>query len=122
MKDEETTLRELKEHVHRFNVERNWDQFSNVKDLAIDISVEAAEILELFVFKTDKDIAELFRNDKREEIEDEIADVLWSTVMLADKCNIDLAKAFENKLVKNAEKYPVNKAKGSNKKYTELND
>jgi NTP pyrophosphatase (non-canonical NTP hydrolase) len=122
MKDEETTLKELKECVHIFNAEREWDTFNKIKDIAIDISVEAAEILEHFVFKTDQDIDELLKSKKREDIEDEIADVLWGTVMLADKCNVDLAKAFEKKMVKNAIKYPIVKAKGNNKKYTEFDN
>jgi NTP pyrophosphatase (non-canonical NTP hydrolase) len=122
MKDEETTLKELKEHVSRFNAERDWDKFHQFKDLAMDISIEAAEVSEHFIFKTEKEVEELLKSKKREDLEDEMADVLWGTVMLADKCDIDLAKAFENKMAKNAKKYPVEKARGNNKKYTELGD
>ena len=120
MNDNKTTIKELKSLAHEFNMERDWDQFHNAKDLAIDISVEAAEILEHFIYKTNTEVDELFRSKKRGEIEDEVADVLWGTLMLAEKYDIDLAKALGKKMEKTAQKYPVDKAKGSNKKYTEL--
>jgi NTP pyrophosphatase (non-canonical NTP hydrolase) len=106
--------------VHKFNLERDWDQFHNAKDLAIDISLEAAELLEHFIYKNNDEVEELMQSAKREEIEDELADVLWGVVMFAEKYKIDLSEAFERKMEKTAKKYPIEKARGSNKKYTEL--
>ena len=120
MGDDSTTIKELKDMVHKFNVERDWDQFHIAKDLAIGISTEAAEVLEHFIYKTDAEIEELFKGEKRTEIEDEIADVLWGTLMFAERYYIDLSSALKKKMSKTALKYPINKAKGSNKKYTEL--
>ena len=120
MNDNKTTIKELKDLIHEFNAERDWDQFHNAKDLAIGISTEAAEVLEHFIYKTDAEIEELFKGKKRVEIEDEIADVLWGTLMFAERYDIDLSSVLKKKMSKTALKYPINKAKGSNKKYTEL--
>ena len=120
MEDEKTTLEELKNAVRRFNRDRDWDQFHNAKDLAIDISLEAAEVLEHFIYKSNEEIDGLFKGKKRAEIEDEVADVLWGTLMLAERYGIDLSGALKKKIEKTALRYPIDKAKGSNKKYTEL--
>ena len=120
MNDNKTTIKELKDQIHEFNMERDWDQFHNAKDLAISISIEAAEILEHFIYKTNTEVDELLKGKKREEIEDEVADVLWGVLMLAERYNIDLSEVLRKKMEKTAKKYPIDKAKGSNKKYTEL--
>jgi NTP pyrophosphatase (non-canonical NTP hydrolase) len=120
MNDATTTLKEIKERAHKFNLERDWDQFHNAKDLAISISLEASELLEPFIYKNNVEVEGLMDSAKRESIEDELADVLWGVVMFADKYNIDLSEVFERKMEKTAKKYPIEKAKGSNKKYTEL--
>jgi NTP pyrophosphatase (non-canonical NTP hydrolase) len=111
-------MNELIETIRIFCEERDWDQYHNPKDLAIGISTEAAELLDLFRFKNNEEIQETI-NNKREHIEDELADVLFFVLRFAQMNNIDLKKALGNKMAKNAEKYPVDLVKGNNKKYNE---
>lgn len=111
-------LNELIETIKSFCEERDWDQYHNPKDLAIGISTEAAELLDLFRFKNNEEIKETVIN-KREHIEDELADVLFFVLRFAQTNDIDLKKALGNKMAKNAAKYPVDKVKGNNKKYNE---
>jgi NTP pyrophosphatase (non-canonical NTP hydrolase) len=119
--DKEIKIHELKDKIKKLCDERDWDQFHGAKDLAIGIITEASEVLEHFRFKSDKEVEEMFKNsEKREHIEDEMADVMWFLFRLAQKYNIDLSEAFEKKIKKFEQKYPVEKAKGSNKKYNEL--
>lgn len=110
-----------KRRVEKFCTARDWDQFHGAKDLAIGAITEAAELLEHFRFKSDQEIEGMFKNKaKREEIEDELADVLFFVVRFAQRYDIDLARAAKRKLAKSCRKYPVSKAKGSNKKYSDL--
>jgi len=119
--DQETSILELKEKIKKLCEERDWDQYHGAKDLAIGVITEASELLEHFRFKDEKQTEEMFDNpDKKQEIEEEMADILWFLFRLAQKYNIDLSEAFEKKLVKFKEKYPVEKSKSSNKKYDEL--
>jgi NTP pyrophosphatase (non-canonical NTP hydrolase) len=119
--DDKTNFREIKEKIRLLCEERDWDQYHGAKDLAIGVSTEAAELLEHFRFKSEKEVEELFKNpEKKEEISDEIADVLWFIVRLSQKYDIDLSEAFKNKIKKFEKKYPVEKSKGLNKKYNEL--
>jgi len=120
MTDETTKIKELKELVRLFCEERDWDQYHNAKDLAIGISTESSELLEHFRFKSDKEIEEFFKDaQKKEEIGDEMADVLYFLLRFAQRYDVDLATALRKKIEKNAKKYPVEKVKGKNKKYTE---
>ncbi|MDO5406636.1 MAG: nucleotide pyrophosphohydrolase [Eubacteriales bacterium] len=119
MRDEMLTTMTGK--VQKFCEERDWDQFHNPKDLAIGISTEANELLDIFRFKSGSQMRELFADrEKREHVEEEIADTLFFVLRFAQMNDIDLAEALDRKLEKNAEKYPVEKAKGNNGKYTEL--
>ena len=120
--DTKLTLENLKTMVQGFCEERDWDQFHNSKDLAIGVATESAELLEIFRFKTDQECDKMFleKTPEREKISDELADVLFFVVRMAQKYNIDLSDAFEAKLNKNRVKYPIEKARGSNKKYNEL--
>lgn len=118
--DTKTTLSELKKNIQHFCEERDWGQFHGMKDLSIGLSTEAAELLELFRFKTDEQCEALLMGSGRQDIEDEIADVLFFILRIAQKYDIDLSNAFAHKMQKNAQKYPVEKSRGSNKKYTEL--
>jgi len=121
MKDEERKIHELKELIKKFCEDRDWDQFHNAKDLAIALSIEASELLEIFRWKSPEEVEELFKNEKKkEDIEDEMADVLYFLIRMAQRYDIDLSEAIDKKMEKNNNKYPVNKAKGSNKKYTEF--
>jgi len=120
-KDQETSIHELKEKIKSFCEARDWDKFHNAKDLAIALSIEASELLEHFRWKDEKEVSTLFENpEKREKIEDEIADVLYFLVRLSQRYNIDLSEALTRKIEKNEKKYPVEKFKGSNKKYNEV--
>ncbi|EOT25700.1 nucleotide pyrophosphohydrolase [Enterococcus saccharolyticus] len=102
--------------INQFRDDRNWRQFHNEKDLAISISLEASELLELFQWKSSEEVVD----HKRERIEEELADVLIYSCMLADNLNMDLDDIIAKKLEKNNQKYPVNKSFGSNSKYDEL--
>ena len=115
------TLDSLSLSVRRFCEERDWDQFHSPKDLAIGLITEAAELLECFRFLTDEDCVQSFDEPvKRERIESETADVLFFLLRFADLYNIDLAAAFSRKMAKNAQLYPVEKARGSNRKYSDI--
>jgi len=119
--DEKTNISDLKMKIKKFCEDRDWDQFHNAKDLAIGISTEASELLDKFRFKTEKEIEEMFKsNIKKQEISDEMADVLYFLLRMAQKYEIDISKELILKLEKNEKRYPLEKAKGSNKKYTEL--
>ena len=120
-KDSETNLQELKDFVQKYCEDRDWDQFHNAKDLATALIIESAELLEHFRYKSEQEVEELFKNpEKREHISEEMADVLFPLLRLAQKYNVDLADVFKRKMEKNAKKNPIDKAKGSNKKYNEL--
>ncbi|OFI49357.1 nucleotide pyrophosphohydrolase [Floricoccus tropicus] len=103
------------EKINKFRDDRNWRQFHNEKDLAISISLEASELLEIYQWKNSEE-----GNKDIEHIKEELADVLIYSYMLADNLNFDIDKIIEEKLIKNDEKYPVEKSKNSNKKYDEL--
>ncbi|MCR4744202.1 MAG: nucleotide pyrophosphohydrolase [Lachnospiraceae bacterium] len=110
------TIEELKEDILAFRDERNWKQFHTPKDLAISISLEAAELLEVFQWSGD----DLVVKDKREKIEEELADVLIYCGLMADAVGLNVDEIITKKLQTNREKYPVEKAYGKSDKYTEL--
>ncbi len=119
--DQITTLDELKRKVQQFCEERDWDQFHNPKDLAIGVSTEANELLDIFRFKTEQQTRDILLNpNKRKHVEEELADTLFFILRFAQMNDIDLNDILENKLKKNNEKYPVEKSKGNNEKYTEF--
>ena len=102
--------------VRKFVTERNWDQFHNPKDMAISLNLEAAELLEVFQWSgTDLEV-----KGKRPQMAEELADVLMYCIMLSQVLGLDADTIIRAKLVKNRQKYPVEKAYGSAKKYTEL--
>jgi len=113
------TLAELREHLRRFAQARDWDQFHSPKNLAMALIAEAAELVEHFQWLTEKQSAEL-PPEKRAAVADELADVLLYLVRIADKLDLDLLAEAERKLADNERRYPVEKARGSAKKYTEL--
>lgn len=110
------SLEEMQKAIADFCTERDWDQFHNGKDLAIGISTEANELLDLFRFKSPEEALE----SHPEEIREEIADIFFFLLRFAERNNIDLDEALREKMEKNSRKYPVEKAKGSNKKYNEF--
>lgn len=112
-------LQELRDSLRQFAAERDWDQFHSPKNLAIALNVEAAELLEHFQWLPDTQTSAL-PPEKRAKVREELADVLLYLVRLADKLDVDLAVAAAEKIRINATKYPIHKARGSSKKYTEL--
>lgn len=113
------SLEELRGALQRFASERDWDQFHSPKNLAIALSVEAAELLERFQWTPEANPAVL-TPIQHAKVREEVADVLLYLIRLADKLNIDLLSAATDKIRINAAKYPVDKARGSSKKYTEF--
>ena len=102
--------------ILKFRDDRNWKQFHNPKDLAISISLEAAELLEVFQWSAEDTACE----GKIEKVKEELADVVNYCVLMAEACGLDLDEIVMAKIKRNNEKYPVEKAKGSARKYTEL--
>ena len=118
--DNKITIEELKEKIRQFCELRDWDQYHNAKELAIGIVTEASELLEHFRFKSEDQVGAMFQNkSKRQELAEEIADVLYFLLRLAQRYDVDLTTELNKKIQKNEQKYPIEKAKGSNKKYTE---
>ncbi len=117
--DNESTIEELKKIVRDFCEARDWDQFHNPKDLAIGISTEANELLQIFRFKSEADMEKLMKSEKRKEVEEELSDVFYFVLRFAQMNDIDLSESIKSKIEKNNEKYPVEKVKGCNKKYNE---
>lgn len=109
----DTPLRTIIDKIIAFRNERDWAQFHNAKDLAICLSCESAELLELFLWKAADDV-------NVDKVKEEVADVLYSAFLLVDKYQLDVDEIISVKLRVNAERYPVEKARGSAKKYDEL--
>ncbi|WP_349680584.1 nucleotide pyrophosphohydrolase [Flavobacterium sp. UBA7680] len=104
------------EELIQFRNERDWKQFHDSKNLALAISIEAAELNEIFLWKKGEDV----ENVNQDKLKEELADVLSFAFLLAEKHNLDIFEIVSEKIKKNALKYPVDKAKGSAKKYDEL--
>lgn len=111
------TFEEATEQALRFRDERNWAQFHNPKDLAISISLESSELLELFQWSG---ASTSVPSSKHSQACDELSDVAIYCIYMADSLGVNLAEAVAAKLQKNAEKYPVDKSKDNARKYTEL--
>ena len=114
-----TQLDQLRDALRDFTSARDWDQFHSPKNLAMALSVESAELLEVFQWVTESDSRNLEPASKVAASE-EIADVLLYLILLSDELGIDPLAAAERKMVANEQKYPVDKARGTSKKYTEL--
>lgn len=108
----------LRKKIADFAAARDWDQFHSPKNLSMALSVEAAELVEIFQWLTEAQSGDLDK-EKTQAVADEIADVQIYLIRLADKLGIDILAAVETKIAKNDEKYPVDKVKGSSKKYSE---
>lgn len=104
-------LDDVKEEIMKFNNDRDWDQFHSPENLAKSISIEAAELLECFQWSSDYDM---------DSVCEELADIVNYSILLANKLGVDLETIVMNKIKKNEEKYPVDKAKGNSKKYNQL--
>jgi dCTP diphosphatase len=111
----------LLELLRKFRDDRDWKQFHNPKDLAAAIAIEAGELQEHFLWKTTEEVAaDLDVSGRRQAVVDELADVLICALLLADCLGVDIDAAVRAKTAANARKYPVSKAKGTARKYTEL--
>lgn len=106
-------INEIVEQLVKFRNERDWEQFHNPKDLALALNVEAGELLELFLWKNAEEA-------NKEKVKEELADVFAFAFLLAEKYGFDIKEIVLEKIKRNGEKYPVEKAKGTSKKYNEL--
>lgn len=106
-------LDDIRKAIVQFTQERDWDQFHNGKDLALALSIEAAELNEAFLWKDAKDV-------NVDKVKEELADIFNYAILIADKYDLDVKQIVLDKLNRNAEKYPIEKAYGSAKKYNEL--
>jgi NTP pyrophosphatase (non-canonical NTP hydrolase) len=111
--DYHSDIQEITQQIIKFRDERDWAQFHDARNLAMCLNVEASELLEVFLWKNPEEA-------KIEKIEEELADVFYAAFLLAEKYGFDVKEIVTKKLIKNAEKYPIEKALGSNKKYNEL--
>jgi len=117
----DVTMNDLLATAARFRDERDWAQFHTPKDLAANLCIEAAELLELTQWRSGDGLTQhLATPEVREAFEDELADVLLTLLLLTHDQGVDLPAAFARKMKKNEAKYPVSKAKGSNAKYDKL--
>jgi NTP pyrophosphatase (non-canonical NTP hydrolase) len=119
--DKRTSLHDVKEKVRMFCDNREWDVFHGPKDVAIGMVTEAAELLGHFRFRGEEECSQLLSDPaKRSAIEEELADVLFFLLRFSQRFGMDLSCALDRKLAKNANRYPIDKARGRNLKYTEL--
>ena len=109
-------IQKLIDLLVEFRDERDWEQFHDSKNLALALSIEAAELNELFLWKKDADAEEV----DQERLKEELADVLAYALMLAERHQLDVGQIVKDKIIKNAGKYPVEQAKGSSDKYDRL--
>ncbi len=112
-------LQELTDRILAFREERNWAQFHNSKDVAISLVLEATELLEHFQWKSPNEVKAHIA-EQRDKIGEELADIFYWVLLLSHDLDIDLKATFEAKMEKNAKKYPVEKSRGSHRKYTEI--
>jgi len=117
--DKSIDFTEMASDIVAFRDERDWKKFHNPKDLAVSLVLEASEVLEHFQWKS-KEEMEKHLQEHKEDVADELADTLYWILLMANDFDVDLVKALEKKMEKNRAKYPVEKVKGSHKKYNEL--
>jgi NTP pyrophosphatase (non-canonical NTP hydrolase) len=119
--DSDSTVSVLKRKVEKFRNERDWQKFHNAKDLSIALSIESSELEEIFLWKSVEEISQLLLDKGQlEKVKEEVADIGIYLLSLSSVLNIDLSDAITKKLAQNALKYPIEKSKGSSKKYIEL--
>ena len=115
------TIKQLQAAIIKFREARDWAQFHNPKDVALSLTLEAAEVVEHFQWKSAEEIEEYIETNK-DEIAEELADVFYYVLLLCHDMNIDLVQALEDKMEKNEKRYPVDKSRGSAQKYTAYQD
>lgn len=114
-----SNIQNLTEIIIKFRDARDWKQFHNHKDMAISLVLEASEVMEHFQWRSKKEIQE-YVNAHRNDIGEELSDVLYWVLLMSRDLGIDIEEAFKRKMAISNRKYPVNKARGSHRKYTEL--
>ena len=119
MHDESTTIQELKDRIKQFVDERDWSQFHNPKNLSMSIAIEAAELMEKFQFVSQRESAEIVQLHQQ-EIAHELVDILAYIMSFANVSGIDIASRYHEKMQRNAQKYPAERARGDYGKYTKL--
>lgn len=112
-------LNELTKRIIAFRDARNWKQFHNPKDVALSLVLEASEVMEHFQWKNKEEMEEYIITNKS-DIGEELADVLYWVILMSSDLKIDITQALENKILKNEQKYPIDKAKGNHTKYNKL--
>ena len=112
-------IKKLTERIIKFRNARNWKQFHNPKDVALSLSLEAGELMEHFQWKNKKEIEKYVKSNKK-DIGEELADILFWVLLLSHDLNINVLEALDEKIKKNAKKYPIEKSKGRHTKYTKL--
>ena len=121
MSDKEVTISSLKRRVYEFIAERDWTKYHTPRNLAESISIESAELIEIFQWLNEEEARELIKNKKKfHRIREELADILIYCISMANSTGIDISEAVLEKILTNNSKYPVDKVKGNYKKYTEL--
>ena len=121
--DDSSTIEQLKTTVKKFRDDRNWKQFHDLKNLSIALAVEAAELQELFLWKSESLAKQLLSSEKgKQKIRDELADIQIYLLYLSDESGIDLSEAVRAKLSINNKKYPVSKSYNSSNKYNDLEE
>jgi len=115
-------IKKIQKQLSDFADERDWNQFHNPKNLAMALSVEASELVEIFQWLTPEQAEAIMGTDENEHVKEEIADVMIYLIRLADKLNVDLEDAVADKIIKNGEKYPIDTSKGSTTKRTTLKE
>ncbi len=121
--DRKTSIYQVKQLIQDFVDERDWRKYHNPKDLAISIAIEAAELMELFQWVSEREVGTMLEDAERfTRLEEELADIIMLCFNLASVLNVDVAEAVTRKVEKNRAKYPVDLVKGNYKKYTQLKD
>ncbi len=115
-------IKKIQKQLSDFADERDWNQFHNPKNLAMALSVEASELVEIFQWLTPEQAEAIMSTNESEHVKEEIADIMIYLIRLADKLNVDLEDAVTDKIIKNGEKYPVDTSKGSTTKRTTLKE
>jgi NTP pyrophosphatase (non-canonical NTP hydrolase) len=118
--DDVTTVEDLKKKVGKFCEDRDWGQFHDMKELAIGLSTESAELLDLMRFKSSAQVSDMLNVPvQREKIADELADIAWMLLRFCQLHKFDLSGSISAKMSKNEAKYPIETSRGSNRKYNE---
>ena len=107
------------DRILKFRNDRDWGKFHTIKDLCIGLNIEVSELQEIFLWKDNEELKKTI-NNRKESIEDELADIFIFLAYLSNDLNIDLNEVINRKIDKNGNKYPVSESRGSNKKYNEL--